>query len=310
MSGNVLVVGSLNMDLVIQVARLPAAGETVRGSALQTFCGGKGANQAVAARRLGGEVSMIGRVGPDEFGHRLRTGLEKEKVDVSAVTVLAGSTTGIALITVGEGGQNTIVVSPGANCSFHPGDLESYQAHFAVARWALFQLEIPLQTVVEGIQLAKKGGACTILNPAPAQSLPTEIWPLVDIVVPNEIEAAILTGQSTADFSKERAARFFLDQGARQVIITLGSKGAYFASATDALSIPPYRVEAVDATGAGDAFLAALAVGLTAGWEISRSLAFASAAGALATTKPGAQSSLPHLQEVEDFLSLQPRREM
>lgn len=302
MTPRVLVVGSINMDLVIRAPRFPQPGETVIGEEFGTFPGGKGANQAVAARRLGAEVRMIGKVGNDSFGLKLREGLAQEGVDVSGVSISDNQSTGVALIVVDQNGQNSIVVSSGANMSLSPQDLGEHEEDFSWARVVLFQLESPLETVLEGIKLAREKGAYVILNPAPARSLPQEIWKEVDLLVPNETEAAILANNSLQSLDPEKAAREFIRKGVKEVIVSLGEKGCLYASSHKVISRPAFNVQAVDSTGAGDAFVGALSVGMALGWKMEKSIAFASASGALAVTKKGAQSSLPLREEVEEFL--------
>ncbi|MDI6868682.1 MAG: ribokinase [Coprothermobacterota bacterium] len=302
MTPRVLVVGSINMDLVIRAPRFPQPGETVIGEEFGTFPGGKGANQAVAARKLGAEVRMIGKVGNDSFGLKLREGLAQEGVDVSGVSISDNQSTGVALIVVDQSGQNSIVVSSGANMSLSPEDLGEHEGDFSWARVVLFQLESPLETVLEGIKLAREKGAYVILNPAPARSLPQEIWKEVDLLVPNETEAAILANNSLQSLDPERAAREFIRKGVKEVIVSLGEKGCLYASSQKVISHPAFNVQAVDSTAAGDAFVGALSVGMALGWKMEKSIAFASASGALAVTKKGAQSSLPYRKEVEEFL--------
>ncbi len=302
MTPRVLVVGSINMDLVIMAPRFPQPGETVIGEEFNTFPGGKGANQAVAARRLGAEVRMIGMVGNDLFGSKLREGLARDGVDVSGISISRSQSTGVALIVVDRNGQNSIVVSSGANMSLLPEDLLKREEDFSWARVVLFQLESPLDTVLEGIKLARRKGAFVVLNPAPARSLPPEIWDEVDLLVPNETEAAMLSDNSTQFFEPEKAARQFIKNGVKEVIISLGEKGSFYASLKKEFFHPAFKVQAVDSTAAGDAFVGALSVGIASGWEIEKSIRFASASGAIAVTKKGAQSSLPYKEEVEEFL--------
>jgi ribokinase len=302
MTPKVLVVGSINMDLVIRAQRFPQPGETIIGEEFRTFPGGKGANQAVAARRLGAEVRMIGKVGNDPFGLKLREGLAEERVDVSGVSISDSQSTGVALIVVDKNGQNSIVVSSGANMSLSPEDILENEGAFSWARAVLFQLESPLETVLKGIRLAREKGAYVILNPAPARSLPQEIWKNVDLLVPNETEAAILANDSPEFLDPERAAQEFLKKGVKEIIVSLGEKGCLYASSQKTISHPAFKVKAVDSTAAGDAFVGALSVGMAFGWQMEKIIAFASASGALAVTKKGAQSSLPLREEVEEFL--------
>ena len=302
MSPAVLVVGSINMDLVVRVLRFPLPGETIGGDEFLTSPGGKGANQAVAARRLGADVQMIGKVGNDAYGSHLRESLRAEGIEVKAVEMIEGEPSGVALIVVDRSGQNSIVVASGANRRLSPADLTANIDSFRWADVVLFQLECPLETVCQGIKLAHASGPLVILNPAPAQSLPADIWPLVDFLVPNESEAALLTGGLGDRLGVEKAAEEFLQRGVRQVIISLGERGAYFASAKERFTQPAFPVLSVDSTAAGDAFVGALAVAFASGWSIQRSLPFAAASGAITVTRRGAQSSLPSRQEVEGLL--------
>lgn len=301
---HILVVGSINMDLVIRAPHIPLTGETLIGEEFLTFPGGKGANQAVAARRLGGEVRMVGKVGKDSFGKALLKNMASEKVDVSGVASVTGVSTGVALIIVDTKGQNCIVVSSGANMSLKPEDLQRFRDYFSWAEVAVFQLESPIETVLEGVKMAKNKGIKVILNPAPARTLPLEIWKMIDIFVPNEIEAATLSYGLGSNLKIEEASREFLSKGVKEVIISLGEKGCYYDSGKESFFLPAFQVDAIDSTAAGDAFVGALAVGLASGWDTQRRLLFASASGALACTRKGAQSSLPRKEEVESFLKL------
>ena len=304
MSHRILVVGSINMDLVIRAPHIPLTGQTLIGEEFLTFPGGKGANQAVAARRLGGEVRMVGKVGKDSFGKALVKNMVSEKVDVSGVASITGVSSGVALIVVDTEGQNTIVVSSGANMSLRPEDLQGFRDYFSWAEVAVFQLESPIETVLEGVKMAKNKGIPVILNPAPARALPPEIWKMIDIFVPNETEAAVLSCGLGSNLGIEETSRGFLTKGVKEVIISLGGKGCYYDSGKESFFLPAFQVHAIDSTAAGDAFVGALAVGLTSGWNTKRRLLFASASGALACTHKGTQSSLPRKEEVESFLKL------
>lgn len=304
MSNRILVVGSINMDLVIRAPRIPVSGETLIGGEFHTFPGGKGANQAVAARRLGAEVRMLGKVGNDSFGNALLNNLTLEKVDISGVISVAGLSTGVAFIIVDATSQNCIVVSPGANMDLSPKDLHRFIDYFSWAEVVVFQLESPMETVLEGVKIAKDKGTKVILNPAPARELPSEIWKMIDVFVPNEIEAAILTTGLGSDLRVEEASREFLSKGVKEVVISLGERGCFYSSKEESFFVPAFQVDAVDSTAAGDAFVGALAIGLASGWDSKRRLLFASASGALACTRKGAQSSLPFREEVENFLEL------
>jgi len=302
MTPRVLVVGSINMDLVIRAPRFPLPGETIIGKEFGTFPGGKGANQAVAARRLGAEVRMIGKVGEDQFGVTLRQILKGEGVETDGVFISSDYSTGVALIVVDKNGQNSIVVSSGANMDLKPEDLKRREEDFSWGRVALFQLESPVESVLEGIRMAKERGAYVILNPAPARPLPQEIWRKVDLLVPNETEAALLVNDSPDSLDPLKAAREFIDKGVKEVIVSLGENGCLYASSQRTMSHPAFKVQAVDSTAAGDAFVGALSVGMAFGWEMEKIVAFASASGALTVTRKGAQSSLPMREEVEEFL--------
>jgi len=295
----ILVVGSLNMDLVLRVPRLPRPGETVLGEAYETHPGGKGANQAVAAARLGGRVRMLGRIGEDGFGRTLKASLAQEGVDVTWVQETTGPS-GAAFILVDPTGQNQIAVAPGANARLAPGDLP--ETAFREAEVLLLQLEIPLETVAQAVALGRKAGSRILLNAAPAQKLPPAVWQGVDLLLVNEVEAAQLAGSSpprTPEEALDLARR--LRELVPQVVLTLGDQGAVWSGEEEG-HLPTFAVRAVDATAAGDAFAGALAVALAEGMSMRAALRFASAAGALATTRPGAQPSLPFRSEVEALL--------
>lgn len=291
------------MDLVVRTPHLPAAGETILGQSFATAPGGKGANQAVAAAKLGARVAMIGRVGADSFGQALATNLGNAGVDVSALSVDGTAPTGIALIEVDDGGQNTIVVVAGANGQLRPEHVEAARTEIASAQALIVQLEIPLDTVVHALRLAQEMKVLTLLNPAPARSLAAEVFALTDILVPNETEVSLLTGIPVTDWaSAESAARALNRRGARQVVVTLGERGALAYVDDSVLPVSPFTVQAVDTTAAGDAFVAALAVALAEGRPFAAALREASAAGALATTRAGAQPSLPTRAQVDELL--------
>ncbi|GLV48889.1 ribokinase [Thermus sp. LT1-2-5] len=297
----ILVVGSLNMDLVIRVSHLPYPGETVLGEAYEAFPGGKGANQAVAAARLGGRVRMIGRVGEDAFGQALRERLAQEGVDAAWVRETPGPS-GTAFILVDPKGQNQIAVAPGANAHLTPEDLP--ETAFKGAKVVLLQLEVPLQTVARAVALGRKVGARILLNAAPAQALPPEIRQEIDLLLVNELEAAQLAGLPSPRTPEEalvlaRHLRHLVPRA--QVVLTLGAQGAVWSGDEEG-HLPAFSVRVVDTTAAGDAFAGGLAVAMAEGWEMRAALRFANAAGALAATRPGAQSSLPFRQEVEALL--------
>ena len=299
----IVVVGSLNMDLVVRTPRLPRPGETIIGHEFITAPGGKGANQAVAAAKLGAAVGMVGRVGPDDFGRALRTNLRAVGADDTYVFAEDTASTGIAIIEVDESGQNTIVVAPGANARVMPADIDAARSMMTSARAVIVQLEIPLETVLHALRLARRANVLTLLNPAPAQPLSSELLSLADILIPNEIEAGLLTGFDVRDFeSAEQAAHQLRQRGAHIVVITLGERGAIAVDDGGVKRVPAFQVKAIDATAAGDAFVAALAVARAAGRQIDIALREASAAGALAATKLGAQPSMPTRAELDEFL--------
>lgn len=290
----VVVVGSLNSDLVFRVPRLLASGETVTGTGFDEFAGGKGLNQAVAAARLGASVAMVGRVGEDGYGDRLLATLAEAGIDAAAVRRdPAGS--GLAFIMVSDStGENIIGILPRANGNLSVADVEAAEAAIAAADVLMLQLEVPLATSQRAAALARAHGVRVILNPAPAQPLGRDLLALCDLVTPNESEAARLTGVSVEDDAGVRAAAEALRaQGAGGVVITLGSRGAYALTAEGEQRVPTYPVKAVDTTAAGDAFSGGLAYGLASDLALSDALRWGCAAGALACTRLGAVPSLP-----------------
>lgn len=298
---DILVVGSLNADLVVKSPRFPQPGETISGEDLQIIPGGKGANQAVAAARQGVKTAMLGRVGSDSFAPFLVDNLKSNQVDTSHVTV-DSSATGTAIIVVDANGQNSIVLSPGANGNVSPADVDS--ASFSNSKLLLLQLEIPTPTVLHAAQQARANGLTVILNPAPAKSLPAELISTVDILIPNESELSLLTSLPVNDVaSAEKAAKEILKQGVKTVIVTLGSKGALLVTDTQITQVDTYKVNVVDTTAAGDAFIGGFASAMLSGKALEDSVRYGCACGALATTKFGAQPSLPTKEEVEKFIA-------
>jgi len=295
----VVVVGSLNMDLVVSAPRLPDPGETLLGGGFSTVPGGKGANQAVAAARLGARAAMIGCVGDDAFGRQLRSGLEADDVDVSAVRMVPGRSSGVALIVVDDGGRNGIVVVSGANAELAPEDIDRQARLIASARVVTLQLETPLATVERAALVAKQQGKILVLNPAPAQPLPQAVIRCADFLVPNEIEAAILTGLRVESIeSATEVARRLRIQGAANVLVTLGERGVVAVTDAGVQHFPARRVQAVDSTGAGDTFIGGFSAALAAGRTVTDAIAFAQAAAAISVTRPGAQPSIPFAHEV------------
>jgi ribokinase len=302
MTRPITIAGSLNMDFVVQVESLPHAGETVPGRNFQMLPGGKGANQACAVGRLGGRGRMVGRVGEDVFGERLKASLSAAGVDVSGVLDTESQPTGVALIFVQKGGQNMIVVSPGSNGLLVPGDVEQASDAFEPGGLLLLQLESPLETVEAAAVLARTRGLTTVLDPAPARPLRRELLAVVDVLTPNETEAWTLLGRPAAVVSVEEAsdlAGALLELGPRSVILKLGEKGAFLAQGAERRHFPAPRVDAVDATAAGDVFNGALAVALAEGMPLGEAIPFANRAAALSVTRLGAQTSVPTRAEVE-----------
>ncbi|MFF1895034.1 MULTISPECIES: ribokinase [unclassified Streptomyces] len=289
----IAVLGSTNMDLVAYVARAPERGETVTGREFRTIPGGKGANQAIAAARAGADVLMIGAVGDDAYGAQLRAELEHAGVETDLLHTAEGPS-GTAHIVVDDTGGNAIVVIPGANGTVHtlgPGEM----AAIAEADLLLLQLELPLSAVVEGARMAHAQGVRTILTPSPVQPLPDELFDTVDLLIPNEHEAAALSGKT-----EPHAAAEILLRHVPEVVITLGSKGClYAARGGETVHFPAPEVTAVDTTGAGDTFVGALAVALGEGRAVPEALAWASTAAALCVQKPGASTSMPYRSEID-----------
>lgn len=301
MAGHIVVVGSLNMDMVVRTPHLPNMGETVIGSDFRNYPGGKGANQAVAAARLGAQVKLVGRVGADSFGDILLDTLAQAGVDTTHVVQLENTASGVAFITVDDGGQNTIVVASGANGSLSPEDVSAAESAFSGASVLLVQLECPLAAVERAIQLAKRHGAQVVLNPAPAQLLDASLLKRVDYLIPNQTELALLAGQD----SIQSAIRVLHEHGVGRLVVTMGSEGALVVDGEFQEQVPTYPVQVVDTTAAGDAFAGAFAVGLTEGLSILQAAVWGNAAGALAVTRSGAQPSLPTRGEFERFLKSQ-----
>jgi ribokinase len=293
----IVVVGSINMDLVGTADHIPAAGETILGTDFQMHPGGKGANQAVAAARLGCQVQMIGQLGSDDIGAQLRAGLNKTGVDTTAVGTVQGAS-GVALITVAASGENSIVVAPGANNQLTPAWLDQQAAYIRKAGIVLAQLEIPLETVLHLAKLCVEANVPLILDPAPARELPAELFKQVAWFTPNETEAAFYIGETEKNLNT--SAQQLQAKGIGGVILKLGSKGAFLAtkSGTEAR----IQVHAIDSTGAGDAFNGAFAAALTLGQSPLEAAIFASAAAAISVTRPGAQSSMATLEEVHQLL--------
>jgi ribokinase len=300
MSAEVVVVGSVNLDIVVPVTRHPAPGATVLGGDHRRHRGGKGANQAVAAARLGRKVEFVGCVGDDDAGRTLVSGLQDDGVGVDHVRVDPGAPTGLALITVDQEGENAIVVSPGANARLAPLDLEQVTSLLERTDALLLQLEVPLETVERAAALAS---GTVVLNPAPARALPPELLRRVDVLVPNRGELAEISGGPTPKGFDEVVAAARGLEGPPAVVVTLGAEGAVVVTADGVEHIPALEVEPVDTTGAGDAFCGALADALVRAEGLSAAARWAAAAAASSVTRPGAQDSLPTRAEVERLLA-------
>lgn len=304
---NILVVGSLNMDLVVRMPAIPRPGETLLGGRFATFPGGKGANQAVAAARLGSHVSMIGKVGGDTFGEQMLQIIKKEGIDTRFIGVDPQSATGVALITVDAQGQNSISVASGANFALTAEEVRQAWDQIPAVDLLVMPLETPLETIQTAAQIAKARQVRVILNPAPARDLDEGLLRAVDVLVPNQSEAERLTGQTIDDQEGARKAGVeLLKRGVGNAVVTLGESGALlvegFPGEPAFKFIPAFSVSVVDTTAAGDAFVGALATGLGEGLSLANASHFASAAAALAVTRPGAQPSLPYRSEVEQLL--------
>lgn len=301
----VVVLGSLNMDLVVPLSRLPRSGETVIGERLQRFPGGKGANQAVAAARLGAEVAMVGRVGKDSFGDELLSNLRADGVAVEGVERDANEPTGAALILVEKGGENMIAVARGAGGVVGEADVARATKNLRERDVLLLQLEIPLAAVASAARKAKAAGARVILNAAPATPLEASLLSQLEVLVVNELEVEPILGRPAADpLEAGEAARIAVKQGARSAVVTLGAAGAVLADGKALHRMNAQRVDAVDTTGAGDAFVGALAAALAAGAPLVEATQLAGAAGAAAVTKPGAQASLPRPEDLQRLFGL------
>ena len=302
---DIIVVGSLNADLVVRAPRFAQPGETISGEDLKIIPGGKGANQSVAAARQSASVALVGRVGNDSFGPELINNLKQNGVDTSHVQIDPQAATGTAIIIVDAKGQNSIVLSPGGNGRVSPTDLNTVS--FADYKLLLLQLEIPVEPVLAAAQLAKENGLRVLLNPAPARALPAELISLPDFIVPNEGELSLLTNQSVQDIaSAERAAKTLLARGAQTVIVTLGANGALIVDNEITKHIPAFQVDVVDTTAAGDAFIGGFASALLENKPLEEAVRYGCACGALAATKFGAQPSMPTKEDAEKFLDPSP----
>ncbi len=303
MPAKVVVIGSLNMDLVTRASRLPRAGETLIGQTFSTVPGGKGANQAVAAARLGADVAMIGCVGSDAYGTQLREALRVEGINCQAVSTVEGSS-GVALIVVDDSSQNAIVIVAGSNGELTPASLQAFDAVLQAAEVIVCQLEVPMATVGHALKRGRELGKTVILNPAPASApLPPEWYASIDYLIPNESEATALSGVTVDSLDSARVAALQLVQaGAGKVIITLGAQGALFSDGHVFEHLVAPKVKAVDTTAAGDTFVGGFAAALANGKSEAEAIRFGQVAAALSVTRAGAQPSIPTLHDVQGFV--------
>lgn len=299
----IVVAGSSNTDMIVKVPRIPKPGETILGGSFSTAAGGKGANQAVAAARAGGEVAFIARIGDDMFGKQAYNGFKEDKLNVEFVKTDESEPSGVALIFVDEQGENSIAVASGANAMLTVQHINEAEKLIKAADILLMQLETPLETVRRAAEIAFGAGVNVILNPAPATPLDDSLLSNVTIITPNESEAELLTGIPVSDVNSARKASLALiERGLEVVIITMGSKGALINTSEGSQLIAGFRVNAVDATAAGDVFNGSLAVAIAEGKTLEESVRFANAAAALSVIKLGAQPSVPRRDEIERFL--------
>jgi ribokinase len=303
----ILVVGSLNMDLVVQMPAIPRPGETLLGGRFATFPGGKGANQAVAAARLGAQVTIVGKVANDAFGKQLLQVIQAEGIETRYVGIDPNNATGVALITVDAKGQNSISVASGANFALTVDEVKLAWEQVSPVDMLVMPLETPMDTILIAAKLAKACGVRVILNPAPAQELEEELLRSVDVIVPNKSEVEHLTGRAIHNQEDAlQAAVMLMRRGVRSVVLTLGEKGALIIEGRPNQPkhhyLPAHKLQTIDTTAAGDCFVGALATGLGEGLSLDEAAAFATAAAAISVTRPGAQPSLPRRDEVEKFL--------
>jgi ribokinase len=301
----ILVVGSSNTDLIIKVPEIPRPGQTLLGGDFHTFQGGKGANQAVAAARGGGDVVFIASVGNDSYGAESIKGYKLDNINTEDIKICRNHSSGIAMITISNTGENAIAVASGANAELKPEDLDEAEEAFHEAEYMLVQLETPLDTVQKAVELCAEFDTKVILNPAPAAELPDEIISLVDVITPNESEAESLTGVKVQDDNDaKKASEILHERGIQTVIITLGSRGAFLSDRITGISkmVPGFKVEAIDTTAAGDVFNGQLAVALAEGFSLEDAVLQSHAAAALSVQKLGAQSSIPRREQTDYFL--------
>ncbi|MEA5508354.1 ribokinase [Crocosphaera sp. UHCC 0190] len=302
---SIIIFGSINMDLVVQTHRLPQPGETVTGDHFLTLGGGKGANQAVATARLGASTYLVGRVGGDSFGQELLASLNNFGVNTQGVFIDKNSSSGVAMINVETGGENTIIVVPGANGKVEQSDVHRLNNILPKTSLLLLQLEVPLEAVQSAAIAAKKFGVTVMLDPAPVpDNFPDRFYPLIDIITPNQTEAARLVGFEITDQEKlNQAVNIFLEKGVKIVIIKLGEKGAFYGTEKERDFVKPFAVKSVDTVGAGDGFNGGIAAALDRGLPLKEALKWGAIVGALTTTKEGAQTALPDFKMLENCLN-------
>ena len=305
-AGNLVVLGSINADHILNLESFPAPGETVTGNQYQVAFGGKGANQAVAAGRSGANIAFIACTGDDDTGERVRKQLASDNIDIAPVSVVAGESTGVALIFVNAEGENVIGIHAGANAALTTERVEAQRAIIGGAEALLMQLESPVESVLAAAKIAHENHTTVVLNPAPARVLSDELLALVDIITPNETEAEKLTGIGVEnDDDAARAAKALHDKGIGTVIITLGSRGVWASVNGEGRRVPGFKVKAIDTIAAGDTFNGALVTALLEGKGMDDAIRFAHAAAAIAVTRKGAQPSVPWRKEIDEFLSQQ-----
>lgn len=302
MPAKLVVVGSANTDFVLHVPELPSKGETVLGDQFRVVRGGKGANQAVAAARLGAEVTLVARLGTDSFGDEALAAYKQEGIRTNFIVQDSEIHSGIALIMVNPNGENVIAVGPGANSHLKAEDVQAASAAIREADCVLLQLEIPVKAVQAAAEIAHRNRVRVILNPAPARQLPEQLLQSVDYLTPNETEAAILAGEDLSGIGPDSLSRLASILGVPNLVVTLGSRGAAILQNGNTIRIPSFPITPVDTTASGDAFNGALAVALAKGESIAEAVRYANAAGAITATRPGAQPSLPTREELDQFM--------
>jgi ribokinase len=301
---SIVVIGSSNTDMIIRLDHIPKPGETILGDQFLIVGGGKGANQAIAAARAGGNITFVARVGQDMFGEKAVAGFVQDGINVEHVTRDPSAPSGVALIFVAKDGENSIAVAPGSNGRLSPGEVKKAERAIAGAGAVLTQLETPLETVQAAAELAARSRIPFILNPAPARPLPDALLKLVSILTPNETETELLTGITVTDeASATRAAKKLREKNVKTVIITMGARGSFVVADAIAQLVPSFKVKPVDTTGAGDIFNGALTVALGEGKPLLEAVRFANAAAAISVTRLGAQPSAPTRQEIEKLLA-------